>query len=130
MASWTPMQSQPTQNPYYSTSNPFGWAGGTSFQTTPLAGIYRQQEPGVSWTIATSPYGGGLNPYSRFVQGQEGRAEDAYRAAVATNPNLTRDQFFSTLQPTFQQLWQGLGPRGRGDQRAMYAPSARWQRWG
>jgi hypothetical protein len=127
MPSWTP---QPQQNPYYSTGNPYGWAEGTSYQTTPIANIYRQIEPGVAWTVATSPYAGGLNPYARFVQGQEGRVEDAYKAAVATNPNLTRDQFFAGLQPQFQRMWAGLGPRGRQDQRGLYAPSARWQRWG
>lgn len=119
-------------NPFYQNNNPgnYGW-GDNTFPTTPIAQNYIQTEPGVAFTRAIAGWGGGLDPYGRFVQGQENRLNDAYMAAVTQNPNLRRDEYLSQFGPDyFANLWQGLGARGRGENPGMYAPRARWQRWG
>jgi len=126
MAAWTG-----SANPFYQTSNPYGSPWGTQFPNSPIGKIYTQTEPGVAFTRATAGWGGGIDPRGRFVQGQESRLEDAYKAAVATNPNLRRDEFFSQFGPEFfQNLWQGLGSRGRGENVGLINPRARWQRFG
>ena len=120
----------PSPNPFYSTSNPYGW-NDLSFPTTPIAKNYIQTEPGVAWTRAISGWGGGLDPFGRFVQGQEQRVNDAYMAAVTQNPNLQRADFYSQFGPEyFANLWSNIGARGRGEQNGLYNPRARWQRLG
>jgi hypothetical protein len=125
MPAWSP-----SPNPWYSTQNTYGW-GDLSFPTTPIANIYTQLDNGVAFTRATAPWGGGLDPFGRFVQGQRSSLETAYDAAVTQNPNLRRDEFFGSFGPDyFAKLWQGAGSRGRGEGNGMYAPRARWQRYG
>jgi hypothetical protein len=125
MAAWSPVK-----NPYLDLQKDYGW-GDLSFPTTPIAKDYVQGQNGVAWTRHLAPFAGGIDPYSRFVQGQERAAEDAYMAAVVQNPNLRREDFFSTFGPEyFAKLWAGLGARGQGQNNGMYNPRARWQRFG
>jgi hypothetical protein len=125
MAAWTP-----SPNPYLNLNNPYGWQD-TSFPTTPIARQYTQLDNGVAYTRATAPWGGGLDPFGRFVQGQRGNLEGAYDAAVTQNPNLRRDEFFGGFGPEyFANLWAGLGARGQGQNNGNFNPRARWQRFG
>jgi hypothetical protein len=127
MPSWNP-----SPNPWYQNNNAgnYGW-GDNSFPTTPIARDYIQNQNGVAYTRATAGWGGGMDPFGRFVAGQEPRLEDAYMAAVTQNPNLRRDEFFGQFGPDyFAKLWAGLGARGQNQNNGMYNPRARWQRFG
>lgn len=119
-------------NPYYSNSNAYQSPWGLDFPTAPIAQQYLQGEPRAAFTRATAPFAGGDSNFARWVQSQFARVEDAYKAAVATNPNLRRTDFYGqVLNPdALRAQFQRLGPAGRGEQRANYAPAVHWQRWG
>ncbi len=126
MAAWAP-----TKNPYLDLGASYGGQWGNAFPTAPIARDYIQNQNGVAYSRQIAPFGGGLDPYGRFVQGQEGRVEDAYLGAVAQNPNLRRDEFMRPFDGNyFAKLWQSLGARGRGENPGNYAARARWQRFG
>lgn len=84
------------------------------------AGGYLENNPSAIWTRMISPWGSGYKPFDRFVQGEYNRFWDAYEAAFATNPDLTRQQWAGMFnQGDFQRRFNLLPPgqQGRNDPR-------------
>ena len=120
-------------NPYFDLQNTYGSPWGLDFSSAPIAQNYLNVvEPRAAYTRAVAPFAGGDTNFAKWVQSQYARVEDAYKAAVATNPNLTRTDFYGqVLNPAIlQRQFQRLGPAGRGEQRANFAPGVHWQRYG
>src|SRR5690606_29778276 len=104
-AQWRPAPGQqaPGYQGYY---NPNSNYGGTAYQTsggqfTPFwVGVryhYLQNNPSAVWSMFTSPFAGGNDPFSVFVRSQQDDMEDAYLGALSMNPDLTRQQFYEGI---------------------------------
>jgi hypothetical protein len=98
-----PGQNAPGYQGYYDPSQNYG---GQQFQTpsgqfTPFwEGIrynYLQNQPNAVWSMYTSPFAGGSDPFSSWVRGQQDDMSDAYEAALSMNPNLSRQQFYEGI---------------------------------
>ena len=112
-STWSPAQSgqwrpQPGQQApgYHGYYNPSSNYGGTAYQTqqgqfTPFwQGVryqYLQNQPNAVWSMFTSPFAGGNDPFSAWVRTQQDDMEDAYAAALSMKPDLTSQQFYEGI---------------------------------
>lgn len=116
------------QNPWF--NHPFGGGFGQGFPTAPIGDWYLNRgdmRPG--YTIATSGYGGGNNPFGQFVQSQYPRATQGYEAALAYDPNLKWTDYLTRMggEQFFRSQFNALSPNQRGEFRGRFVPPARWQ---
>lgn len=120
-------------NPFFSTQqygvNPYQpFASG--FPTTPIGDIYLNrvtERP--AYNIYTSPFGGGFDPFSTFVQNAYGRARTGYESQLAYDPNRRWTDYLQDLggESFFRNQWNNLSPQQRGQNPSMFVPPARWQ---
>lgn len=76
---------------------------------------YLNQNPDAVYSMFTSPFAGGTDPYSSWVRNQYGQMYDAYRGALSLNPDLTFQQYLSDFgQQGFQQRFNAQAPQQRG----------------
>ncbi|HSE46798.1 MAG TPA: hypothetical protein VLA89_15875 [Gemmatimonadales bacterium] len=124
-----PLPTFGSQNPYYQTGNLYG--GDKDYSTSPIVSGptgYLEQNPEAAYARHIAGFGGGSDPYSRFVQQQYDRLyNQGYQAAAATNPNLTFQRYLTGFgDPFFRNLWANLTQTQRGENPAMFAGRPRW----
>jgi hypothetical protein len=115
-------------NMYYQPGN--GYGADRDWNTTPIAGQIREQNP----QLAYAQYGQGLgigdtdSAFNRWFYQQFPRFKNAYGLATLDNPLITIDQFLRTMpgMQGLQQQFQMLSPQARGLNHNSYAPISRW----
>jgi hypothetical protein len=115
-------------DPFSNYGNPNGFAGWDS----PFVRNDLSTQPGMergvySRFLAENGFGGQTNR-DRFAQAQFGPMEDAYKAALLTNPNLNRIDFYKQNfdAHALDNAYAALAPSQRGQ----FAPAqTRWIRF-
>lgn len=107
-----------------------GYGQDRDWNTTPVAGQIREQNP----NLAYAQYGQGLgiadndNSFNRWFYQQYPRFQQAYGMATLQNPMMNIDQFVRSL-PGMDQLraqFNMLSPEARGLRHNSFAPNVRW----
>lgn len=122
---------RPQGDPYTTGSVPGFYDPGRSYgadrqwATTPIISGpsgYLENDWNALYTRFIAPWAVGESPFARWVRGQQGEVQDAFRAAIASNPMLTGQQFLEQLGPqSFSSQWFGnLTPAQRGQHNANY----------
>ena len=117
------------QNPYFNLQNPYNSPWGTpgGFLSTPLGQVGANQQDADYYQRLISGYAGGLDPFSRFVQGQQGRVLSGLGQARLTNPNLSITQYAPGVVDynSFLRQFRQLSPGDRGERWSTFAPRTR-----
>ena len=116
------------QNLFYQPGNTYG--ADRNWNTTPLAGTIREQNPQLAYTqwAGTQGVADSDSAFNRFVLSQFPKFERAYGLATLQNPLITIDDFLQTM-PGIGQLmrqYQMLSPAQRGEEQRTYSPQIRW----
>lgn len=126
---WRPSGSNSAVPSYFNPNSYYGgdqnyWNNQTGQPTNFWAGTrysYLDQNPDAVYTMFTSPFAGGTDPYSSWVRNQYGQTQDAYRAALSMNPDLTYQQFLSDFgEQGFYDRYRQMAPQQRGIQPGPY----------
>lgn len=120
-------------SPFFNNSSLYG--GQQSMWGAPIVSGPGQslmnQNPGAAFFRWTSPYAGGQDAFSRYVQNQQNTVNRGFQAAQMTNPDLRLDDYFNSLggRNFFQRQYmlnsardRGLNPSGFGQGRMSWFP--------
>lgn len=108
------------RSPYYTGNSNYG--ANQSYYDSPLvsgnnADSLMNQSPQALYYRITSPYAGGQDAFSRFVQNQYNTVmNQGFKSAQMTNPNLRPDDYINSLggQDFFRRQYMNLAARDRG----------------
>lgn len=132
-----PPSYNPYGSPYFNLGNLYG--SDVDYATSPIVGGgggYLANNPQAAYLRMISPFAGGSDPFSKFVQGEYSKALGGLQSARATNPNATfgygdpsQDYGRRLTEQFFRNLW---GQRS-AEQRGINAPRfgggrVQWQR--
>lgn len=115
-------------NPFY---DPTSWYGGNQdWWRTPFVQNDLAEQPGMERGLyerfLTARGFGGMTNRDQFGRAQFGRIEDAFKAALMSNPNLSRANFYRQATRNLDDAYNALAPTQRG----MFAPQqTRWIRF-
>lgn len=115
-------------NPFFDLGNLYG-AKKSYANADYIAGPtgYLESDPQSVWTRHTSGWGGGEDPFSKFVQSKQRDVWNAYGAAAANNPNLTHQDFVKNFgMDFFRRQFNDLSEQQRGINSGLYRGRARW----
>jgi hypothetical protein len=127
----------PYGSPYFNLGNLYG--SDVDYSTAPIVGGpggYLANTPQAAYTRITSPYGGGVDRFSKFVQGEYPRVLAGLQAARATNPNVTfgygdprQDYGRQLTESFFRNLWNQQSAEQRGINAPRFGGGrVQWQR--
>lgn len=126
-----PPGGNPGQGPYATNGwlfDPGSDYGGTfgqnTFPDTPVGEDYLQNNPAAAWQRYTAQKG--IDPLSNrggVARTLLGRVNDAYEAALATNPLLRRQDFLRGIDPN--QIMDLMTPAERGERPGLFSGRAR-----
>ena len=115
-------------NPFFQQGNSYG--GDRDWNTTPLAGQIREQNPQLAFAQYGQQQGIGDadSAFNQWFYQQYPRFQRAYGMATLQNPLITIDEFVRTLPSlaALRQQYGQLAPEQRGERAGVYAPVARW----
>lgn len=118
---------------YYQSNDSYGWTKPTpATDLYPVGGPtgYLEENQPFSYTrnMGSLGVGGSESNFDRWVRSEEANVRRGYGAAVATNPNLTFQNFIKTLggEQDWRNRFQAIDPGSRGENFSQYAPVARW----
>lgn len=121
---WNPQGAPYEQNPYSYFNWNTNYGGDRDWVNTPAVGGpggYLENTPEALYTMWTSPWAGGENPFSKYVQSQYSDVYGGYKTAFATNPEMVFKDFLQTLSPYFfANRYNALTPRQRGESNSLY----------
>lgn len=104
-------------NPFYNPNSFYGAAD--SFWDTPFVRNDLSTQPGMERGVferfLTNEGFGGNTRRDQFGQSQFGRMEDAFKAALMTNPNLNRIDFYDQNRGALARAFAALAPSQRGE---------------
>jgi len=118
-----------SSSPWFSNQNNYGnpWGDPNAFLQTPLGRVGANQQDAAYYQRLISPFAGGNDAFSRFVQGQQGRFLSGLDQARLTSPDLNIIDY-ANPNVNFEQFakqWRGMGLGARGQEWAKYAPRTR-----
>lgn len=120
-------------SPWFSPTQGYGtpYASPGDFLQTPLGRIGANQQDAAYYGRLIAPWAGGNDPFSRWVQAQQGRFLAGLDQARLTNPNLNIMDYAPSVANygTFARQWQGMDPGARGEQWSKFAPRTREMFW-
>ncbi len=120
-------------SPWFNIGATYGspWGTANGFLETPLGKIGANQQDAAYYGRMISPFAGGNDAFSRWVQSQQGRFLGGLDQARLSNPDLSITDYAPDLlnYSTFANQWRNLDPTQRGEQWGRFAPRTREQRW-
>ena len=111
-------------NPYGGYYNPYSTYGGDAygyttpgaFSSSPLGNQYLEDNHDAAFTRALANWGYAPNTnQGEWGRNQFGRIDDAYKAALGTNPFLTFQNYLSGVNGNLQNQWAGMTYQQRGE---------------